>query len=169
MWVKELPDLKVADLQREFKRSFIDQWESLDVAGRRMKEKFLNTVLEAERTEFLDRQSYERLLEGSCYRNGYWTRYIVLKEGRLELRMPRLRGIRYTSKVIARYQQRTPDVDRALLNIFLYGASTRLTGKALHPLLGVDVSAQTVSNIAKSLDAEVKQYHTRSLQDVYLY
>lgn len=169
MWVRELPDLKVADLQKEFKRTFVDQWESLDAAGRRMKEQFLNEVLEAERTEFLDRQSYERLLEGSCYRNGYWTRYIVLKEGRLKLRMPRLRGGQYTSKVIARYQQRTPDVDRALLNIFLYGASTRLTGKALHPLLGVNVSAQTVSNIAKSLDTEVKQYHSRPLQDAYLY
>jgi putative transposase len=97
MWVRELPDLKVADLQKEFKRTFVDQWESLDAAGRRMKEQFLNEVLEVERTEFLDRQSYERLLEGSCYRNGYWTRYIVLKEGRLKLRMPRLRGGQYTS------------------------------------------------------------------------
>jgi transposase-like protein len=169
MWVRELPDLKVADLQREFKRSYVDQWESLDAAGKRLKERFLNEVLEAERTEFLDRQSYERLLEGSCYRNGYWTRYIVLKEGRLQLRMPRIRGGQYKSNVIDRYQQRTPDVNRALLNIFLYGASTRLTGKALHPLLGVDVSAQTVSNIAKSLDAEVKRYHARPLQDIYLY
>jgi putative transposase len=83
--------------------------------------------------------------------------------------MPRLRGVRYESRVIARYQQRTPAVDRALLNVFLYGASTRLTGRALHPLLGVDISAQTVSNIAKSLDAEVKQYHARPLQDGYLY
>jgi len=169
MWVKELPDLKVADLQKEFKRSFVDQWESFDIAGKRLKERLLNRVLELERTEFLDRQSYERLLEGSCYRNGYWTRYLVLKDGRLKLQMPRLRGVRYKSKVIARYQQRTPDVDRALLNVFLYGASTRLTGQALYPLLGVDVSAQTISNIAKSLDAEVKQYHARPLQDRYLY
>jgi putative transposase len=169
MWVKELPDLKVTDLRREFKRTFVDHWESFDAAGKRLKERFLNGVLEAERTEFLDRQSYERLLEGSCYRNGYWTRHIVLKDGRLELRMPRLRGVRYESKVIARYQRRTPDVDRALLNVFLYGASTRLTGKALHPLLGEDVSAQTISNIARSLDAAVKQYHARPLQDVYLY
>lgn len=161
MWVRELPDLKVTELQKEFKRSFVNQRESLDAAGRMMKEKFLNTVLEAERTEFLDRQSYERLLEGSCYRNGYWTRYIVLKEGRLRLRMPRLRGGQSKSKVVARYQQRTPDVDRALLNIFLYGASTRLTGKALRSFLGVDISAQTVSNIAKSLDVEVKQHHSR--------
>jgi putative transposase len=169
MWVKELPDLNVADLRKEFKRSFVDYWESFDAAGKRLKEQFLNTVLEAERTEFLSRQSYERLLEGSCYRNGYWTRYLILKDGRLALRMPRLRGVRYESRVIARYQQRTPEVDRALLNVFLYGASTRLTGRALHPLLGVDISAQTVSNIAKSLDAEVKQYHARPLQDVYLY
>lgn len=169
MWVKELPDLNVADLRKEFKRSFVDHWESFDAAGKRLKEQLLNSALEAERTEFLCRQSYERRLEGSCYRNGYWTRSIVLKEGRLELRMPRLRGVQYESKVITRYRQRSPDIDRALLNIFLYGAPTRLTGKALKPLLGESVSAQTISNIAKSLDGEVKQYHARPLQDIYLY
>jgi hypothetical protein len=46
MWVRELPDLKVIDLQREFKRSFLDPWESLDAAGKRLKEKFINTVLD---------------------------------------------------------------------------------------------------------------------------
>ncbi|MFA5072335.1 MAG: IS256 family transposase [Nitrospirota bacterium] len=169
MWVKELPDLKVADLRKEYKSSFIDRWESFDRDGKHLKTKLLNEALEVERTQFLCRESYERRRNESSYRNGYWNRYILLKEGRLRLRMPRLRGIRYKSEIIARYKQRTPDVDRALLNIFLYGASTRLTGQALYPLLGVDISAQTVSNIAKSLDIEVKRYHSRPLNDEYLY
>jgi len=137
MWVKELFDLKVTDLRREFKRTFVDHWESFDAAGKRLKERFLNGVLEAERTEFLDRQSYERLLEGSCYRNGYWTRHIVLKDGRLELRMPRHRGVRYESKVIARYQRRTLDEDRALLNVFLCGDQAATVLGAQAPECGV--------------------------------
>jgi transposase-like protein len=46
---------------------------------------------------------------------------------------------------------------RYYLRIFLYGASTRLTGEALRQILGEAISAQTISNIAKSLDDEVRR------------
>jgi putative transposase len=83
--------------------------------------------------------------------------------------MHRIRGMIYESGIIPRYKQRVKEVDAALMKVFLYGASTRLTGEALRPLLGEGVSAQTVSNIAGSLDAELKRYHRRKLQDKYLY
>ncbi len=114
-------------------------------------------------------KAYERQNGRKDYRNGYWKRWITLKDGRLEIRMPRIRGMGYESSIIPRYKQRVKEVDAALLKIFLYGASTRLTGEALRPLLGEGVSAQTISNIAKSLDAEVKRYHSRRLEDRYLY
>src|SRR4030065_1628173 len=83
--------------------------------------------------------------------------------------MPRLRVGSYESQIIPRYKQRVKEVDEALRKIFLYGASTRLTGEALKPILGESVSAQTISNIAKSLDEEVKIYHNRKIEDRYLY
>jgi transposase-like protein len=54
-----------------------------------------------------------------------------------------------------------------LLKIFLYGASTRLTGEAIRPLLADGVSVQTISNIAKSLDDEIRRYHARRIEDRY--
>ncbi len=169
MTVKTLPELKVSDLQREYKNSFIDTWEGLDKAAKAFKKELIEAALEAERTELLLCQPYERAEGRTDYRNGYWTRYIILKDGRLEIRMPRIRGLRFESQVIKRYKQRSKDVDEALLRIFLYGASTRLTGQALRPLVGEAISAQTVSNIAKSLDCEVTRYHRRKLEDRYLY
>jgi len=169
MAVKTLPELKVSDLVREYKSSFEDPWEGLDNTAKRLKKQLIEAALEAERTELLLCRSYERSEERTKYRNGYWTRYIILKDGRLEIKMPRIRGLGYQSAVIRRYQQRSKDVDAALLRIFLYGASTRLTGQALRPLVGEAVSAQTVSNIAKSLDSAVRTYHRRKLEDKYLY
>src|SRR5574342_1249746 len=168
MAVKTLPELKVPDLLREYKSSFEDTWEGLDKTAKAFKKQLIEAALEAERTEILLCRSYERTDYRTDYRNGYWTRYIILRDGRLEIKMPRIRGLGYESAVICRYQQRSREVDAALLRIFLYGASTRLTGQALRPLVGEAVSAQTVSNIAKSLDGAVRSYHRRKLEDKYL-
>jgi transposase-like protein len=168
MPVKELTNLKVTDLWKEF-NGIGDFWEMQEEAVRDFRQRFINGALEAERAMLIGCKSYERKDERKDYRNGYWRRWITLKDGRLEIRMPRIRGIRYESGIIPRYKQRVSEVDAALLKIFLYGASTRLTGEALRPLLGEGVSAQTISNIAESLDGEVGRYHRRGIEDRYLY
>lgn len=169
MSVKELTQLKVADLLREYKCSFRDYWEDHDEAVKEFRRRHIEITLEVERTQVISCKAHERTLKRKDYRNGYWKRWITLKDGRIEIKMPRIRGGGYDSDIIPRYQQRMNEVDTALMKIFLYGASTRLTGEALRPLLGDGVSAQTISNIAKSLDEEVKKYHNRKLEDRYLY
>lgn len=169
MKVKELTNLTVTDLWREYKRSFKDYWEMHDEEVNAFRKKHIEEALEAERAQLICCNLYERTSERKDYRNGYWRRWITLKDGRLEIKMPRIRGGGYDSEVIPRYQQRVDEVDAALRKIFLYGASTRLTGEALRPLLGEGVSAQTISNIAKSLDEEVKKFHNRKIEDKYLY
>ncbi len=169
MSVKELTDLTVADLLEEFKGSFKDYWEGHDEAVKAFRRRLIEESLEAEREMVICCKAHQRTSERKDYRNGYWRRWITLKDGSLEIRMPRIRGGGYDSDIIPRYQQRVGEVDRALMKIFLYGASTRLTGEALRPLLGEGVSAQTISNIAKTLDEEVRRYHSRPIEDKYLY
>jgi transposase-like protein len=133
------------------------------------KKRLIEEALDAERSMLICCKPYERSIERQDHRNGYWSRWITLKDGRLEIKMPRLREGSYESQIIPRYKQRVKEVDEALKRIFLYGASTRLTGEALRPILGEAVSAQTISNIAKSLDEEVRIYHSRRIEDKYLY
>jgi transposase-like protein len=168
MSVKELTKLTVPDLWRGF-NGLGDFWEAQEEAVKEFSKRFINGALEAERDMLLGCKAHERTERRKDYRNGYWTRWITLKEGRLEVRMPRIRGMSYESGIIPRYKQRVDAVDAALMKIFVYGASTRLTGQALRPLLGDGVSAQTVSNIASSLDADLNLYHRRKLKDEYLY
>jgi len=169
MSVKSLTGLTVTDLMSEYKRSFRDYWEEHEGEVKVFRTRLIESALNAERELYMNCKPYERSEERKDYCNGYWKRWITLKDGRLEIKMPRIRGKAYESAIIPRYKQRVKEVDTALMKIFLYGASTRLTGEALRPLLGDGVSAQTVSNITKSLDVEVKRYHNRKLEDKYLY
>jgi putative transposase len=134
-----------------------------------LRKALIEGALRAEQLQYVGVGEYERSSERTDYRNGYWSRWIILKDGRLEIKMPRLRSKGYRSKIIPRYKQRVEEVDEVLKRIFLYGASTRLTSQALKPLIGEEVSAQTISNIAKSLDEGVKRFHRRALEDRYLY
>lgn len=165
---KELTKLTLTDLWKECK-SFEDFWQKEEDAVKEFRKVYIESALEAEREMLIGFKPYERQSKEKRYRNGYWKRWITFKDGRLEIRMPRIRGVKYESGIIPRYKQRIKEVDTALMKIFLYGASTRLTGEALKPLLGEGLSAQTISNIAKSLDAEVKRYHNRRIEDRYLY
>lgn len=169
MPVKELTEITISELWKEFKWNFRGYWEEHEAAVKVFRKKLIEEALDAERSMWISVKPYERSLERQDYRNGYWRRWITLKDGRLEIKMPRLRSKGYKSLIIPRYKQRVKEVDTALMKIFLYGASTRLTGEALRPILGEAVSAQTISNIAKSLDEEVKRYHNRKIEDKYLY
>ncbi|HUO77036.1 MAG TPA: IS256 family transposase [Thermodesulfovibrionales bacterium] len=168
MSVKELTNLKVTDLWKEY-NGLGDFWDMQEEAVKDFRRRFIERALEAERDLLIGCRYYERASERKDYRNGYWRRWITVKDGRLEIRMPRMRGLHYESGIIPRYKHRVDEVDSALLKVFLYGASTRLAGEALRPLLGEGVSAQTISNIAGSLDEDLKRYHRRRVQDLYLY
>jgi transposase-like protein len=168
MAVKELTDLTLTDLFKEYKRIW-NYWQEHDEAVKEFRRRHIERTLEAERTLLIYCKPYERTAKRKDYRAGYWQRWITLKDGRIQIKMPKIRGGGYDSNVIPRYQQRIDEVDMALMKIFLYGASTRLTGEALRPLLGEGISAQTISNIAKSLDEDVEKYHNRRLEDKFLY
>ena len=87
-------------------------------------------------------------------RNGFYRRYLLTELGRIELCVPRTR--RFGSfKVVRAYARRAGHIDRMILACFVLGLSTRKVSKALLPVLGVPVSASTVSRVAKTLDAAV--------------
>ncbi|GAQ94460.1 transposase, Mutator family, partial [Thermodesulfovibrio aggregans] len=138
---KPLTNLRLPDLWKEFNSNFNESfWEEFEQKMKLMKKKFIELALQEEITALTGAQKYERTPERVYRRNGYWKRYI----------------------------RRQSQIDEILKQIFIYGASTRLTAKALKPLIG-EVSAQTISNIAKSLDEDVKKFHRREITEKYMY
>jgi putative transposase len=167
--VKDLTELTVKDLWQEVKGEE-DWWGELKVETRNLVKRLLESAMDEEVLEHVRVRRYERSDTRSGYRNGYRRRSLLTEFGLLDaIRVPRDREGSYQPRVMARYERRQRRVDRLVREMFLSGVSTRRVEEVVRPLLGEGVSAQTVSRITRSLDAEVIRYHSRRLDDGYVY
>ena len=127
----------------------------------------LKDVLEGGMAAGIDRhlEEMERLGEADR-RNGSYRRWLMTELGEIELCVPRTRTFS-ALQVVRAYARRTAHIDRMILACFVLGLSTRKVATALLPVLGRRISAATVSQVAKTLDAAVAAFHRRPLKDIY--
>ena len=123
--------------------------------------------LEEEIGEYLELDPYERSQIRLDYRNGSYIRHLLTELGDLEIKVPRLRKRCFKFTILESYSRRTREVDKLILNCFVYGHSTRKVSEALLPLLGEKVSSSTVSRVSRCLDRAVEAFHKRGILDGY--
>jgi len=89
--------------------------------------------------------------------------------GDVELSVPRLADGGYDLEIIDRWGRRQADVDALVGNLFLAGVSTRRLERLAEQLFGYGLSKAAVSEITKSLDAEVRAFRERAIPDAVRY
>lgn len=155
----------VAKAFGEIKRFCPDTWEGdYRLAARQAIRSVLQTRLHNAVDAYL---AQVQRLEIADRRNGYFGRHLLTEVGDLELAIPRTRHYSPIG-VLRRFARRSPQIDRMILLAFVLGLSTRKVSRALLPVLGESISAQTVSRIAQQLDTAVAAYHQRPLADRYV-
>lgn len=68
-------------------------------------ESVLNQVLQAQATEQIKAEPYERTKEREDYRNGYYKRGLDTRVGNIVLQIPRFRYGKFTTDLFQRYQR----------------------------------------------------------------
>jgi transposase-like protein len=127
----------------------------------------LRTILSGRMDAVIDRHLAEMAARQEAdRRNGSYRRHLLTELGEIELFVPRTRSFSALT-VVRAYARRAAHVDRMILACFVLGLSTRKVATALLPILGRRVSASTVSQVARSLDAAVAAFHRRPLKDGY--
>lgn len=129
----------------------------------------LQEVLEAEMTEFLGAEPGERTTQRQGYRSGYYSRSLVTRIGKLELRVPRDRNGEFSTALFERYQRSEKALVSALAEMYVQGVSTRKVKAITEELCGHSFSASTISQINKSLDASLARFAHRRLEEDYPY
>ena len=122
------------------------------------------------RNLYMGYESYARgPRQPARYRNGYSMRDFVTRFGTIRLRIARCRGKSFLPRAMAKFQRRAPELALLIREAFLRGISTRQVGRVVATLTGEVVSAQTVSNLTRDLDAAVREFHQASLNDEWAY
>jgi transposase-like protein len=141
----------------------LDWDEGYRPIGRQALEKIIEAQMAAAVERYLQQLEADDVADR---RNGTYRRHLLTELGDIELAVPRTR--RYSPvEVIRAYARRTREIDRVILAGFVLGLSTRKVGETLLALLGRAVSATTVSQVAKTLDAAVAAFHRRPLANRY--
>ena len=92
---------------------------------KRLLKESLQEVLEAEMTEAVGARPGERSVDRVGYRSGYYSRGLVTRIGKLELRVPRDREGRFSTELFDRFQRSEKALVSALAEIYVQGVSTR--------------------------------------------
>ena len=129
----------------------------------------LQQVLEAEMTEAVGAERHERNGDRLSYRSGYYRRGLVTRVGKLELRVPQDRQGRFSTELFQRYQRSEQALVTALTEMYVQGVSTRKVKAVTEELCGHEFSASTISEMNKTLDAKLKAFATRKLDEPHPY
>jgi putative transposase len=129
----------------------------------------LQEVLEAEMTEALGAEKGERSESRLGYRSGYYSRFLITRIGKLELRIPQDRQGRFSTELFERYQRSEKALVAALVEMYVQGVSTRKVKQITEELVGHSFSASSISQINKTLDAGLKAFCERRLKEPYPY
>ncbi|WP_018126087.1 IS256 family transposase [Desulfovibrio oxyclinae] len=155
----------MADFEVKLSQDQVASLLSRDDGFQQLLEAVLNQVLEAQMTEHIGAQAYERNEGRKAYRNGHRVRKLYTRVGPLNLLVPQSRDGQFSTEMFRRYQRSEQAFVLALMEMYLNGVSTRKVTSITEELCGASFSKSTVSQLCTELEARVGAWNDRPLHD----
>jgi putative transposase len=134
-----------------------------DAGLAKLLEQVLNQVVEAQVSEQVGAERYERTEERQGYRNGVRPRKLTTRVGQLTLRIPQVREGQFSPELFARYQRSEQALVLALMEMVVNGVSTRKVSAITEELCGTSFATSTVSALCAGLDPLGTAWNERPL------
>ena len=150
--------------------------EILEEVARLGAQLLMQAALEAEVTEFLGRDRYQRSATApdarSGARNGYRPATVKTTAGPITLERPKLRGTTaaFASRLFGKHVSRTNALESLVIASFVRGLSVRDVEATLADALGdqAAISKSTVAQVCQAIKTEYDTWARRPLGDVVL-
>lgn len=144
-----------------------------DLAGqfRRAIQRTMQVIVDEELARLVGAGPYQRSDQRVDVRNGSYPRRIVTTSGEVDVQVGRTRAGGAATKPLGRYRRRQQEVDDAITETYVRGASTRDIAPITTALLGKRVERSTVSRVTRRLGDEVEALRREALTEpiTYLY
>jgi putative transposase len=129
----------------------------------------MQEMLEAEMTDAIGAEKGARTPTRLGYRAGYYSRTLITRVGKLELRVPQDRDGRFSTELFERYQRSEQALVATLAEMYVQGVSTRKVKAITEELCGHAFSASAISAINKRLDDSLAAFAGRPLAEPFPY
>lgn len=147
----------------EFKNNRIKAFEAIALEVKTVVANAFNQLLQTEMSIFLGKPE-----QNSNKRNGYREREFTLKGiGCIQIRIPLDRKNEFQSEIIKPREQVDPRLKEDIAVLHLAGISTRTLSMISKRILGVEISADTVSSSLSTVEQKALQWLERPLTEKY--
>lgn len=126
-------------------------------------EAVLNAVMKSERDQALQATPYERSKERLGYANGFKSKTLNSRMGKLELSIPQTRGVAFYPGSLEKGLRSERALKLAVAEMYLKGVSTRRVEKITEHLCGLEISSTQVSRMTQELDEDFELFRNRPL------
>lgn len=142
--------------------------ESINELIRKEIETAVNQLLENELTVFLDYEKWDPIgYNSGNSRNGSYTRELHTKYGMIQIQIPRDRNGEFKQHTVPRYKRNDGSLEDMVIQLYRKGITTSEIAELIEKMYGNYYTPQTISNLTKSTQELVEQFHTRELSKRY--
>lgn len=132
-------------------------------------QEFIQQALQAEFRNFIGADDYQRTSERKGFRNGAYERQLKTRVGTLYLKVCRDRDGEFRTELFERYQRSEKALVLGIMEMYLWGVSTRNVEDIMETLCGFGVSKSQVSALTVELDEKLEPWRKRALTETYIY
>ncbi|RBP44816.1 IS256 family transposase [Arenicella xantha] len=144
----------------------LDSQEEVAEATKLLHKRFFEKSLNAELDDHLGYAKHDNSSNVNS-RNGTMRKTVYTDDGALDIETPRDRDASFEPQLIKKRQTRVPTLDSKIVFLYSQGLSTREIVQTLEELYGTDVSPTLVSRVTDAVLADVIEWQSRPLDDVY--
>jgi putative transposase len=130
----------------------------------------LNSIMQVERSKYLQAGEYERTADRKGHANGYKPKTVRTRMGEITFAVPQVREGGFYPSALEKGLRSERALVATLAEMYVQGVSTRKVKAITEELCGIEVSAMQVSRATAQLDAILQEWRERPLREItYLY
>jgi putative transposase len=129
-------------------------------------ETLMNEAIKLQRSDALGALPYQRTADRRGHANGFKSKTVNSRLGKLQLQVPQTRGVEFYPTVLERGERSERALKLAVAEMYVQGVSTRKVATITETLCGLEVNSTQVSRAAALLDEELSAWRNRPLGEI---